>query len=124
MLQDVECPYCEAWQEINHDDGYGYCEGELYEQECPECGKVFGYETIIDYSYSVIKLPCSNGEDHCLEDYKVIPHEFGVGKKRCKWCGEIITVDINAHNEAVGNYMNDLKNDISKGFDNFNRREV
>ena len=26
MYSDVECPYCGAEQEINHDDGYGYDE--------------------------------------------------------------------------------------------------
>jgi hypothetical protein len=120
MLQDVECPYCEAWQEIDHDDGYGYQEDELYEQECSECGKTFGYETMIIYSYAAKKLPCSNGEDHCLEEYKVIPHEFGVGKKKCKWCGDVITVDEKASKEALDSYFDGLKQDCK----NFFRREV
>jgi len=28
MEADAECPYCEKWNEISHDDGYGYAEGE------------------------------------------------------------------------------------------------
>ena len=35
-MKDVECPYCYADQEINHDDGYGFDEDQLYEQECSE----------------------------------------------------------------------------------------
>lgn len=30
-MNDVNCPYCGAKQEINHDDGYGYAEGEVNE---------------------------------------------------------------------------------------------
>lgn len=32
MSNDVECPYCGAEQEINHDDGQGYDEGVLHRQ--------------------------------------------------------------------------------------------
>ena len=118
MRDDIECPYCGKWQEINHDDGYGYDEDELYEQECSECGKTFGYETKIIYSYSTKKLPCRNGEDHYLEDYIVYPSALGAGKKRCKWCCEIITIDEKAHKDALKSYLNGLKIDIYKGFDN------
>jgi len=31
-MSDVECPYCGADVEINHDDGYGYTEDCLHEQ--------------------------------------------------------------------------------------------
>jgi hypothetical protein len=119
IMYDIECPYCGFEQNIDHEDCYGYCEGELYEQECSECGKTFGYETMISYSYTVKKLPCSNGEDHCLEEYKIIPPEFGVGKKMCKWCGEVITVDEKANKEAMDSYFDGLKDCINKGFDNF-----
>ena len=33
-MKDVDCPYCKAEQDINHDDGYGYEEDGMYEQEC------------------------------------------------------------------------------------------
>ena len=39
----VNCPFCDKEQEINHDDGFGYDEGEDYEQECIGCEKVFRY---------------------------------------------------------------------------------
>lgn len=51
MVRDVECPYCQEWQEINHDDGYGYGEGVDHEQTCGDCRKTFVYETTISFDY-------------------------------------------------------------------------
>ena len=53
MGHDVTCPYCRAEQEINHDDGYGYEEGEDYTQECVECEKEFHFSTHVHLSYDV-----------------------------------------------------------------------
>jgi len=36
MIETVNCPYCGAEQEICHDDGYGYEEDVLHQQECSE----------------------------------------------------------------------------------------
>ena len=43
----IECPYCEKEIEIDHEDGYDYEENEKYQQECPECGKTFIYDTFV-----------------------------------------------------------------------------
>ncbi len=65
MIQsDVKCPYCGADQEINHDDGYGYEEGEEHEQECV-CGEVFIFTTSISYTYAEY---CREG-DHEMEPF-------------------------------------------------------
>ncbi len=64
-MSDVECPYCENDNEINHDDGYGYQEGEEYEQKCVSCGKKFKYSTSILYCYDVY---CYNNSEHDLEE--------------------------------------------------------
>ena len=64
MSHDVECPYCGEWQEINHDDGYGYDEDEVYEQECEDCEKSFVFTTFIIYNYSSEQAPCLNDGDH------------------------------------------------------------
>lgn len=56
MNTDVECPYCGADLDINHDDGYGYDEGEKYKQKCYACGKVFAFTTTIWLLYDVEKL--------------------------------------------------------------------
>jgi len=51
-MSDVKCPHCGKEQEINHDDGYGYDEGERHSQHC-SCGKEFGFTTSIMYCYEV-----------------------------------------------------------------------
>lgn len=63
-MGDVICPYCGKEQEINHDDGYGYEDGEDYEQECVECEKTFKFTTSILFCYSVC---CESEEDHDYE---------------------------------------------------------
>jgi len=104
MIEDVECPYCEKWQEIDHDDGYGFQEDEVYQQCCVNCDKTFGYTTVIIYHYEACKMPCANGKEHELEDVKRYPEAFGVGKKRCVNCDEEILVDKEASRKAIEEY--------------------
>ncbi len=78
MPTDVNCPYCGKGQEINHDDGYGYEEGQDYEQECRHCDRTFHFNTSISFSYQV---SCQDG------DHKLIP--FGPkfpGMYECQRC--------------------------------------
>ena len=85
-MHDVNCPYCNASQEINHDDGYGYEEGEIYEQECSACEKYFAYTTEISFSYEVSKADCLNDGEHQYEKTVTYPVEFT--RLRCKACGD------------------------------------
>ena len=62
-MSDVTCPYCKKEQEINHDDGYGLEEGE---KECTNCGKLFGFSTMVTYSYEVF---CSGDHDMEQSEY-------------------------------------------------------
>lgn len=62
-MSDVNCPYCESEQEINHDDGYGYEESQSHEQRCISCDKDFNFTTAISFNYEVF---CSDGHD--MED--------------------------------------------------------
>jgi hypothetical protein len=64
MMNDVECPYCGTSQEICHDDGYGYTENEMHQQECGDCDKTFVFETRIIFSYIAGKAECLNGGEH------------------------------------------------------------
>jgi len=79
------CPYCNASVGINHDDGYGYSEGEIYEQECSKCGKTFCYTTQISYNHELFEAPCKNGEPHKLTEIHGYPKEFFEYKKRCEY---------------------------------------
>lgn len=69
-MSDIKCPYCGTWQDVNHDDGYGYDEGEEHSQDCHNCGKEFTFTTAVTYSYSVY---CKNESDHDM--YHGLPNE-------------------------------------------------
>ena len=85
-MKDIECPYCGFEQEINHDDGYGYGEDDIYQQQCGNCDKYFTYTTSISFYYDVKKADCLNEGEHKWE----ITHAFSVEfrKLRCSDCGE------------------------------------
>ena len=72
-MGDVECPYCEEEQKINHDDGYGYEEGGPYNQQCRNCDKTFSYWTQVSISYEAEKAPCLN-EENFKHDFTKEPH--------------------------------------------------
>lgn len=85
-MEDIECPYCNHPQEINHDDGYGYKEDVVYQQECANCENVFGYNTLVIYHYNAKKLPCENGEQHLWKPTKTYPKRFT--RMECEYCGD------------------------------------
>ena len=84
-MRDTECPYCGADVEINHDDGYGYDESDMHQQEC-ECGKTFAYFTAIHFTYRTYKADCLNGGEHDYRKTATYPPEFA--RLRCKMCGD------------------------------------
>ncbi len=83
---DINCPYCDAELNINHDDGNGYTEDEIHEMQCKECEKNFVFGTSIIYHYSPHKADCLNGEDHKYELTHTSPKAFS--KMRCEDCEE------------------------------------
>ena len=93
-MSDVECPYCGAEQEINHDDGYGYAESKTYEQECVECEKIFAFNTSIYFSYTAHKADCLNGGEHKYEKVYTSSREHQI--MNCVDCGKekILTIKL------------------------------
>ena len=87
-MNDVECPYCGEAQEINHDDGYGYEEDTLHEQECHHCEKAFSFTTMISFSYEAIKAPCRNGGEHDMRPQPSFPKIYP-DRAVCECCGHI-----------------------------------
>lgn len=85
MANDVECPFCGADQEIIHDDGYGYSEDDMHQQQCSACRKTFGYRTSISFYYEAHVLPCLNGAPHNFSPTFTVPIEHT--KMECE-CGE------------------------------------
>lgn len=104
MIHDIDCPYCGAGQEINHDDGYGYEEDRTHRQECPECNKMFGFTTSSSYYYEVDKMPCANDEQHSLKPITRY-------KARCEWCDEEFTIDKKASEKAIKEYWEEIENE-------------
>lgn len=83
---DINCPYCDAAQDINHDDGYGYEEDEVHQQHCSECDKYFTYTTSIMFHYDVEKADCLNGSMCDFHPTITCPKEFT--KMRCSMCAD------------------------------------
>ena len=89
MSKDVECPYCGQWQEICHDDGYGYEENTFHQQECLHCDKIFVFTTSISFYYDATKADCLNGGEHRYYHLSRYP-KFYPGFARCLDCDEEI----------------------------------
>lgn len=87
VSDDVECPYCGEWQEMEHDEGYGCKEGEPYKEECEHCGKMFVYYTSISFHYEANKADCLNGAEHNYQMSCTLPKEYT--HMQCVDCGEL-----------------------------------
>jgi predicted RNA-binding Zn-ribbon protein involved in translation (DUF1610 family) len=90
MAKDVECPYCGAELEINHDDGYGLDEDRTYQQECSACGKNFVYTTSISIDHEAEKAACLNGGEHDYKRTNTYPR--WAARDRCAMCGDEIPI--------------------------------
>jgi len=86
LKNDMQCPYCGADQEVNHDDGQGYAEDELHQHECSECEQYFVFTTAISFHYSPHEAECLNTGEHKYKATKTIPHRYT--KMRCVDCGD------------------------------------
>lgn len=81
-----QCPYCNSEIEINHDDGYGYEEDGVYQQECRFCKKNFVFRTTIHFSYDLDKADCLNGAEHNFRPTVTYPKE--ATRMRCLMCND------------------------------------
>ncbi len=81
MCSDVDCPYCGAGQEICHDDGHGYEEDYMHEQEC---GKTFTFLTSISFHYEAAKADCLNGGKHRWYRTNTYPRKYA--RLKCHNC--------------------------------------
>jgi len=75
-MNDMECPYCGADQEVCHDDGHGYEEGKNHKHRCSKCKKNFVFQTTISFYYEPEKADCLNGADHQLKMSSTYPREY------------------------------------------------
>lgn len=85
-MSDVECPYCGKGNDICHEDGLGYEEDVLHQQECGHCDKTFVFNTCISFSYEAQAADCLNGAEHDWKLTQTRPVFFT--EMRCSVCGE------------------------------------
>jgi hypothetical protein len=83
-MSDLNCPYCDAEVEINHDDGFGYKEDVKHQMECKHCGKSFVFTTSILFCYEPEKADCLNDGKHDYQLTRTHPKEFS--KMKCSMC--------------------------------------
>ena len=88
MSNDLECPYCNAGNEVCHDDGFGYEEDKAHEMECRECGKNFVFYTSISFRYDPEKADCLNGSPHRFTDWRTLWEHEGktIQDRKCRDC--------------------------------------
>jgi hypothetical protein len=83
-MSDMHCPYCNAENEVCHDDGAGYAEDQLHEHTCYQCEKNFVFKTSVSFYSDPYKADCLNGSEHRLEMSITTPKRYS--KMRCKDC--------------------------------------
>lgn len=83
---DINCPYCDAEQDICHDDGFGYSEGVKHQMQCDFCKKYFVFETSISFDYDPSPADCLNGGEHDWKPSATYPVEFTT--MECTMCDE------------------------------------
>jgi hypothetical protein len=81
-----KCPYCNSNVEINHDDGAGYAEDQVHQQECGNCEKTFVFTTSIIFYYDLNKVDCLNGAPHEFKPTMTVPRS--ASRMRCSTCDE------------------------------------
>lgn len=90
MNNDLECPYCDAPNEVCHDDGEGYDEDVAHEMTCGSCQKNFVFHTSIIYRYSPERADCLNGAPHRFSQWRKLwldSKHNEIQDRRCRDCG-------------------------------------
>jgi hypothetical protein len=85
-MNDIECPYCEGINEVNHDDGEKYDEDKTHEMECDHCRKNFVFHTAISFDYSPKKADCLNGSPHKFTDWFTLWLDEKNKEIQCRIC--------------------------------------
>lgn len=81
----IECPYC-GYEDEDPDDCYET--GDLYFQECCECGKNFTFTLDYSVNYYPKKAPCLNGSNHKIREQRGVPECLFKGKFECVYCNK------------------------------------
>ncbi len=87
-MSDLECPYCEAGLDVNHDDEFGFgCDEDVaHQMKCKECGKTFVFHTVVYRDYDPQKADCLNGSNHRVGEW--YPCGIGYKQRRGEGCDQ------------------------------------
>jgi hypothetical protein len=85
-MKEINCPYCDHPQDINHDDGFGYDESVTHEMECEKCEKNFVFTSQISWDFYPEKADCLNGGEHNYQQTHTFPKEYT--KMQCTMCAD------------------------------------
>jgi len=83
-MSDFDCPYCDAPQEVCHDDGFGMDESTTFHTECSECSKQFIFTTSFSVDHYAEKADCLNDGSHDFQPETCYPKI--AARVRCKHC--------------------------------------
>lgn len=98
-MEKINCPYCEAENEVETSDGvHTDC---LNEMQCSSCEKNFVFTAEVSLYLSAEKADCLNGAEHKWKKCSGHPAWFFVGKYRCEDCGETKTEDTPERRKAL-----------------------
>jgi len=91
MLKELECPYCEHY---NEEPDECYEQDNTYFCTCENCDKVFGFNFQYYKSYDTFITPCQNEDEtgkaieHKWNKIIGFPKDCFIGKYRCEYCDE------------------------------------
>ena len=68
-MNEIECPYCEEINEVEHDGEYGTAQDIAHEMECDHCKKNFVFTAEVSFDYYPKKADCLNGSPHKFSEW-------------------------------------------------------
>lgn len=87
-MKDVGCPYCEHEFDIDQCDGHCCEDGEVYEETCPKCDKIFQVVSSISWSFDSYATECLNDGNHDFQPKKYPHPQLDMGVTVCTVCGK------------------------------------
>ena len=93
MRDEIECPYCHEFFEVNTDDGAHYSDGESESDYCPNCEKQIMIYSSCSWWSEASKADCLNDiAPHLWSDWTkhhpVKEYTKWFATRYCQTCGE------------------------------------
>ena len=113
MIEDMQCPYCGAPQEVNRDSSDWYEENIKHDHQCRKCEQSFVFTTSITFSFTPYKAKCIDTDEHKFAITHTYPIEMA--NMECVHCGLTREMTIEERKQYCNgrtkkDYFNNLKN--------------